>query len=54
LTYAKEWLQSIGQKNATVAQENCCFYHSAEAPTDLRARIDKQGYAIYKLEGCPK
>jgi hypothetical protein len=54
LNYAKEWLQSIGHGDATVTQENCCFCHSAEAPADLRQQIDTQGYAIYKLEGCPK
>ncbi|MCL7422676.1 MAG: DUF2024 family protein [Methylobacter sp.] len=54
LNYAKEWLKSIGQENATVTQENCCFCHSTEAPADLRQQIDRQGYAIYKLEGCPK
>jgi hypothetical protein len=54
LLYARQWLRSIGQEDATVTQENCCFCHSAEAPTELRKQIDAQGYAIYKLEGCPK
>ncbi|MGZ8188495.1 MAG: DUF2024 family protein, partial [Methylosarcina sp.] len=34
--------------------ENCYFCHSAEAPAELRKQIDSQGYAIYKMEGCPK
>jgi Domain of unknown function (DUF2024) len=54
LQYAKEWLQSIGHPDATVSQENCCFCHSAEASAEMRKQIDEQGYAIYKLEGCPK
>lgn len=54
LSYAKEWLQSIGHADATVTQENCCFCHSAEAPGEMRKQIDEQGYAIYKMEGCPK
>jgi hypothetical protein len=54
LDFAKQWLLSIGYEDATVTQENCCFCHSAEAPTELRKQIDAQGYAIYKLEGCPK
>jgi len=54
LTYAKEWLQSIGHADATVAQENCCFCHSAEATPEMREQINVQGYAIYKMEGCPK
>lgn len=54
LRYAKEWLASIGHEDAEVTQENCTFCHSAEAPVVLRKQIDSQGYAIYKLEGCPK
>jgi Domain of unknown function (DUF2024) len=54
LAYAKEWLTSIGHEDAVVTQENCAFCHSAEAPLELRKQIDEQGYAIYKLEGCPK
>ena len=54
LKCAKEWLQSIGEEDATVVAENCYFCHSVEAPADLRQQIDSQGYAIYKLEGCPK
>ncbi|NOT13146.1 MAG: DUF2024 family protein [Methylococcaceae bacterium] len=54
LNYAKEWLESIGHADAIVTQENCCFCHSAEAPPELRKQINEQGYAIYKLEGCPE
>ena len=54
LNYAKEWLKSIGQENAIVVPENCYLCHSLEAPADLRQQIDNHGYAIYKLEGCPK
>jgi hypothetical protein len=54
MRYAKHWLVSIGLEDAVVTPENCYFYHSLEAPADLRAEIDRQGYAIYKMEGCPK
>ncbi len=54
LKYAKEWLASFGHADAVVTQENCAFCHSAEAPQELRKQIDAQGYAILKLEGCPK
>ncbi len=53
MRYAKHWLASIGLEDAVVTPENCYFYHSLEVPADLRAEIDRQGYAIYKLEGCP-
>ena len=54
LNYAKQWLKSIGLEDAAVASENCFFCHSVEAPAELRQQINVQGYAIYKLEGCPK
>jgi len=54
LAYAKHWLASIGLDNAEVTPENCYFYHSIEAPAALRVDINRQGYAIYKMEGCPK
>ncbi len=54
LACAKQWLKSIGEENALVDSRTCLFCHSAEAPADLRAQIDSQGYAIYKMEGCPK
>lgn len=54
LCYAKTWLESIGVHDAIVTQENCSYCHSAETPSALLKQIDSQGYAIYKLEGCPK
>jgi hypothetical protein len=54
LDYAKQWLASINLEDATVTPENCYFYHSVEASADMRADIDKNGYAIYKMEGCPR
>lgn len=54
LGYAQTWLESIGVHDAVVTQENCVFCHSAETPTELLKQIDSQGYAIHKLEGCPK
>lgn len=53
LAYAQSWLKSIGEEQAVVTQKNCTFYHSAKVPAEIRKQIDEQGYAIYKLEGCP-
>jgi len=54
LSCARQWLAGIGLEDAVVTPENCYFYHSLEAPVAMRADIDKKGYAIYKMEGCPK
>lgn len=53
LQCAKTWLGNIGEADAEVSAKSCCFCHSAEAPAHLRQEIDTQGYAIFKLEGCP-
>ena len=54
MDYAKQWLTSINLQDAVVTPENCYFYHSVEAPAVMRTDIDKNGYAIYKMEGCPR
>jgi hypothetical protein len=54
LHYAKEWLKTIGHEDAIVTAENCYFFHDIEAPDELRQQINEYGYAVYKLEGCPK
>lgn len=54
LASARDWLTSIGHAEAAVTAENCCFCHSeATAPEPMRNAIDSQGYAIFKMEGCP-
>ena len=55
LECARHWLKSIGQADATVTQKTCYFCHSVDQmPAEMRRQIDDVGYAIYKLEGCPK
>jgi hypothetical protein len=55
LAHARHWLESIGEKDATVNQENCCYCHSEPgAPEEMLKAIETNGYAIYKLEGCLK
>lgn len=54
LECAKHWLAGIGQADAVVTQETCYFCHSVKAPPEIRKQIDEIGYAIFKLEGCPK
>ncbi len=52
IEYAKEWLASIGEGNATVSSNECRFCHSQQAPDDVIDSINRQGYYIYKMEGC--
>lgn len=50
--YAKQWLTSIGEGDATVTSKECKFCHSQSAPSNVTDAINKDGYFIYKMEGC--
>ena len=43
---------SIGEGEATVSSKECSFCHSQSAPPDVVEAINKDGYFIYKMEGC--
>jgi hypothetical protein len=50
--YAKQWLISIGEEGATITSKECSFCHSQSAPANVVDAINKDGYFIYKMEGC--
>lgn len=52
IEYAKQWLASIGEGDATVTTRECSFCHSQSAPPNVAEAITKDGYFIYKMEGC--
>ena len=54
ISFAKEWLESIGEKNAKVSTEECKFCHSESVTEDIEIEIMTNGYFIVKMEGCPK
>jgi len=54
VSFAKEWLKSIGEKNAKVSTEECKFCHSESVTEDIEIEIMTNGYFIVKMEGCPK
>ncbi|HYE35233.1 DUF2024 family protein [Methylocaldum sp.] len=55
LQYAHDWLRSIGEEDAVVNAENCAYCHSeAHAPAEMQREIETLGYAVFKLEGCPR
>ncbi len=53
IQYAKKWLSSIGEDNSTVTTEECQFCHSQGAPEPVAQAIEKDGFFIQKMEGCP-
>ena len=52
--FAREWLDSIGEKDAIVTAEECRFCHTQSVPEDLEIEIMTNGYYIAKMEGCPE
>jgi hypothetical protein len=54
LDCARAWLKGIAEEDAVVNPASCFYCHSTDsAPETLLEEIEKQGYAIQKLEGCP-
>ncbi|GIU20676.1 MULTISPECIES: DUF2024 family protein [unclassified Shewanella] len=53
LTIAKQWLNEIGEQGAEIRSDGCSFCHTAPSVPEYDEAIKRQGYAIYKLEGCP-
>ena len=52
VSFAKEWLKTIGENNAIVTTEECKFCHSESVPEDTEIEIMTNGYFIVKMEGC--
>ncbi|MGZ8217100.1 DUF2024 family protein [Methylomagnum sp.] len=52
---ARLWLKSMGEENAVVNPQSCCHCHSEPtASPDMLDEIQARGFAIFRLEGCPK
>jgi len=54
ISFAKEWLKTIGEENAKVTTQECKFCHSETVPEDIEIEIMTNGYFIAKMEGCPR
>ena len=53
ISFAKEWLKSIGEESSTVTANECKFCHTQSVPEDMEIEIMTDGYSISKIEGCP-
>ncbi len=51
--FARAWLRSIGVASDDVTQESCDFCHSQAANPALQGHIERHGYFILQMEGCP-
>jgi hypothetical protein len=53
IEYGKKYLESVGQTEQKISQEECQFCHIQEAPPLVQKAIKQNGYWIQKMEGCP-
>jgi Domain of unknown function (DUF2024) len=53
IKFGKEYLESAGQGDQKMTQEECQFCHIQEAPPVVEKDIKDKGYYIQKMEGCP-
>lgn len=53
IAFAKEWLNSIGEKEAVVTTKECRFCHTQSVSEEIEIDIMTNGYFIAKMEGCP-
>ncbi|MGR9106616.1 MAG: DUF2024 family protein [Gammaproteobacteria bacterium] len=51
---ARHWLEFLGEKDARVSSETCCFCHTTSANPEVQQEVHERGFAIYPLEGCPR
>lgn len=53
IEFARQWLETVGEKGAKVTTEECQFCHSQGAPKPVEDAIKTNGFFIQKMEGCP-
>jgi len=51
---ASSWLTAIGEVGEKLTQERCRFCHTESANAVVTEAIDKHGYYILQMEGCPE
>ncbi|MEQ1706053.1 MAG: DUF2024 family protein [Rickettsiales bacterium] len=53
VTFAREFLEKIGESADSLKQERCNFCHSENADSQLQEYINKHGHYILQMENCP-
>lgn len=54
ISFAKRWLNSIGEESAKITTKECRFCHTQSVPEEIEIEIMTNGYFISKMEGCPE
>ena len=53
LRHGKEWLTSIGENPAGLAQSRCNFCHTEVANLEVQRLVESEGFFILQMQGCP-
>ncbi len=53
LRHGREWLSSIGENPAGLQQSRCNFCHTEVANPEVQIMVERQGFFILQMEGCP-
>ena len=53
VSFAKEWLKSIGEETSAITANECKFCHTQSVPEEMEVEIMTDGYCISRMEGCP-
>ena len=51
--YGRFWLTKIGEDAEGLEQSRCNYCHYEQANPDVQEAIQKNGYYILQMEGCP-
>ncbi len=51
--FACQWLDSVGLGDAELKQSRCRFCHSENAGPVVVSDIERDGFHIIRMEGCP-
>ena len=54
VSFAKEWLKSIGEQDVIITAKECRFCHTQSVSKEIEIEIMTDGYFIVKMEGCPE
>jgi len=54
ISFAKEWLKSIGEQDVIITAKECRFCHTQSVSKEIEIEIMTDGYFIVKMEGCPE
>jgi hypothetical protein len=52
IEFGKKYLESVGEGDQKMTQEECQFCHIQEAPKIIEKEIEAKGYYIQQMEGC--